>query len=228
MPVGYIDRWKISEETIVINRLKSQSHVLGTFGLQPKRSIPVETWTMNSISLKQLFRPEETESHIYLDTMTKVRMLLKSGLHMEALCLVNAVLEVKYEYLLCRWALLGRDTEMAAFIKNQSGYRTHLEIVKKIVQMTPEPWDVGEKGNYLAILENAEEIYKIRNDYIHDLKFPGGSSFLNTIQVREVEKLLNTFCNSWTLFRGHYYEHITEEGREAISKLRHEYIKKII
>ena len=227
-PMGYIDRWKIYEETIVINRLRNQAHVLGSFGLQAKQPIPVDTWTMNSSSLKQLFRPEETVSNIYLDTMTKVSMLLKTGLHMEALCLVNAVLEVKYEYLLCKWALLGSDAEMAAYIKNQSGYWTHLEIMKKIVQMTPESWDVGEKSNYLAILENAEEIYKIRNDYIHALKLPGGGIFLNTIQVREIEKLLNTFCNSWTLFRGHYYEHITEEGREAISKLRHEYIKKII
>lgn len=203
LPIGYIDKWRIYEETIVINKYQDGTYRLGAFGLQGKQNFGLSgEWSSWSQGLLQMSEPEKHPTNPYDYALQRCRMLLKAGLHIEAFCLLNTLLEVNIRDVLCYCVI--SDPETQNFIAGRMmPHRERLEILKKIAKSTSD--DVIRSNiNYLTQIENAEKIYNLRNDYIHALILPEAEekrpefermNYLGVRQRQYLEELMYGFID---------------------------------
>ena len=166
LPIGYIDRWKVYEETIVINKYKDRSFGIGTFGLQGKPSFNLSGEWQQSMTLLQLSQPEEYPTPPQNNALRRVRMLLKSGWHMEALCLLNAFLEVNLRDVLIN-CIYRPEFEIDLELILKLDYNKLLKILEKISKRGEDIFLCNE--DYLTEIKAAQEILDIRNAYMHRL-----------------------------------------------------------
>jgi len=203
LPIGYIDKWKIYEETIVLHKHKDGTYSLGTFGLQGKQSFGLSgEWSSWSLALHQMSEPEKYPTSPYDYALRRCRMLLKAGLHIEAFCLLNALLEVNIKDVLCNCVI--SDTETHNFMTGQMmQHRERLEILKKIAKSTNDDV-IRNDNNYLKKIEDAVKIYGLRNDYIHALTLPEAEDkrpefirmrYLSVKQRQYLEELMHGFID---------------------------------
>ena len=114
--------------------------------------------------------------------------MIKSGLTLEALCLLNGYLEVWYKIALQLSVNNKSDQEL---LKN-FGHGKILDIVKRILA---EPGLFNQYNNeqgqkyYIA----ADQIYRHRNDYLHDLTLPEKFAFMTNIERTKLNNLMQIF-----------------------------------
>lgn len=202
LPIGYIDKWKIYQETIVINKYEDGSHKLGAVSMQGKQSFGLSgKWPSWTSSLQQMSEPNNHPTHPYDYAVKRCRMLVKAGLHMEALCLVDALLEVNIRDVLC--ACMRSDPEVQQIILDRVNHKQQLEILKKIAKFADDEV-IRSSDDYLAKIENARMIYKYRNAYLHELTLfeegtQGSNSnkmqYLTVKQRRYLEELMQGFID---------------------------------
>jgi hypothetical protein len=192
LPIGYIDKWKVYEKTIVIYKYKDGTFGLGYFGLQGRGSFNLSgEYPEWSPGLLQISQPENYPTHPYDYALRRVRMLSKAGLHMEALCLLNAFLEVNIKDTLS--SCIRSTPEDQETLENMN-HRTRLEILRKITKLADDDV-IRNDDSYHIKIENAVEIYKHRNDYVHALKLPERDGYLSIKQRRYFEKLMYGFVD---------------------------------
>ena len=209
LPIGYIDKWKIYEETIVINKNKNGDFSIGSFGLQGKQSFNLSgDWQSNS--LLQVSQPEKYPTHPQAHALQRVRMLVKAGLHMEALCLLNAFLEVNVKGVL--YYCIKSDIEAQKTILEMN-HRQRLEILQKIAKAVEDNFLFGK--DYISRVENAIEIYKHRNDYVHDLTLPKKEETLSVKQRRALENLMYGFIDVFESERWFGWQRRIASGENA-------------
>jgi hypothetical protein len=116
LPIGYINRWKVCEETFVLNKYKDGTFGIGNFGLQGKLGFNFGVEWQQRMSLLQVSQPEEYPTHPQTNALRRVRLLVREGLHMEALCLLNTFLEVNIRDVLIK--CIKSDTKAQKLILN--------------------------------------------------------------------------------------------------------------
>ena len=202
LPIGYIDKWKIYEETIVINKYEDETYSLGSFSLQGKQNFGLKgEWRSQTSGLLQISEPEKRPTHPYDYALKRCRMLLQGGLHIEAFCLLNTLLEVNIKDVLCHCVI--SDPEIYNFMNSQTiQHRDRLKILNNIVKYTDNI--IYNNSAYLIKLKKVEEIYNIRNAYIHALILPEAEEqrpefermrYLSIKQRKYLETLMHDFVD---------------------------------
>ncbi len=219
LPVGYIDRQKIYQEMILINKNKNDSFSTGTFFLSAKPNFfnLSGNWQQNH-TLLQVSQPEKYPTHPQDFALQRVRMLVKAGWHMEALCLLNAFLEVNVKTAL--YHCMKSDYEAQKTILTMN-HRQLLEILQKVAKSTEGNLLFGK--DYMSRVENAIEIYRHRNDYVHNLTLPENEQSLTVKQRRALESLMYGFIDVFESGRWFMWQIRVESGEDAdiISIIQH-------
>lgn len=116
---------------------------------------------------------EKAKAFYETSPISHIRKLVDNGLTLEAVCLVNAYLEVTFKRLLIM-CILRDKTNCDSFdegkieIINSWGHRRNLNLLYEIIINDHAHSAVYEQyGDYI---KSAKQIYKHRNDYIHDLE----------------------------------------------------------
>jgi hypothetical protein len=189
-PIGYIDRWTLYERTLVVLRHRDGSYRLGAFGVQGRYSFDVQGWRPPGVSLQkfQAQLPEKTTDFRHL--LANIRVLLKMGLHMEALCLFNGVAEVAVKDQM-QVALHAAGTAARGCELEQLGHRGRLHLLQEVE--LPEIEALTEK--FMSGVSKLHHIYDIRNDYLHGLWQPRGEFFLSIRVRQDIEELLEPFMS---------------------------------
>jgi hypothetical protein len=190
LPIGYIDKWKVHQETIVINKNRNGVFSIGNFGLQGKQSFNLSGGWRSNQSLRQVSQPEKYPTHPQAHALQKVRMLIKLGLHMEELCLLNAFIEVNVKTVLYHCMKSEHEAQKTILKMN---HRQRLEILQKISKVTE--CNILFGNDYISRVKSAIEIYKHRNDYVHDLTLPDNQQNLTVKQRQGIERLMHGFID---------------------------------
>lgn len=253
IPIGYIDDWKVREDTIVIHRTENGAFNMGNFGLQCGGYLPPNNLN-EGLGVKSVFDPESCDNNISSHIKSKVRLYLKRGMHMEAVCLMSSYLEMKYASLLLYWA--SSDSVWTQKLISE-GYRGHLKIVSEIVARVlthlHNICDDKVEKNLLTCLQNAKELYQLRNDYLHSFILPGmrdgvtpevvkmlkpieGTLYAHQLikhpqllfseERKRIEALLEPFCDVWTDGRVSSYEkELMTKGRFLLEEMKDIFLK---
>lgn len=194
LPAGYIDRWKVYHDTIVVYRMADGSHRLGAFGFQGRTTYELSGEWVHHAGLSQMSSPPERPVHPYDYALGRARMLLRTGFHLEALCLVDAFLEVSVKDSLR--ACAGGQMDVVEAIGRRRNHRQRLELLKEVVGTVADEI-VRTDVEYRERISRAGEIQDYRNAYLHDVSLPGrfDAPLLDTRQRLQIERLLEGFVD---------------------------------
>lgn len=202
LPIGYIDKWKMQKDVIALHYYEDETCGLGSFACQGEYNFNLDGEWFPGLGLLQMSEPTKHATHPYDYARQRCRRLLKAGLHIEAFCLLNSLLEINIRDVLCMCVRFNPDIyHFMAGYKMQ--HRERLEILKKIVESKNED-TFYDKSDYLAKLKKVEEIYNHRNDYIHSLILPTTKKdqhqsqhmmHLSIKQRKYVEELMHDFID---------------------------------
>lgn len=113
----------------------------------------------------------------------KVRIMLERGLTLEAVCILNGYLETQFKL-----TLLIPLKGAKAFSKvEKADYSWVLTYIKKNAKNSARGKD------YLSL---ANEIRKMRNEYLHEFIYPEESPFLTNKKRMEIEQLCHYFIDA--------------------------------
>ncbi|MGF6936961.1 hypothetical protein OKW41_006123 [Paraburkholderia sp. UCT70] len=167
---------KMAAGNVVIHRLQHA----GSFGLQ----VP-GTWGP-SVGLAAVSFGTESSMSPLRRALARVSMMAESGFTMEALLLVNSVLEVAVKQVLC--AVVQDDNELLHRVES-IGHRQRLAILANVA--ADASLNVGPQ--LAQKIAAADKLYDHRNDYIHDLALPAKKLVLDGKERSDLSKILDQF-----------------------------------
>ena len=98
---------------------------------------------------------------------SRIDQMIEAGFALEALTVANAFLEVLLQESLA--GVVSKDKKAESIIRG-IGHRYRINLLKKIVDAKTEP-GIGS-DEFHDFTQSVEEIYNIRNNYLHQLKLP--------------------------------------------------------
>jgi hypothetical protein len=193
IPIGFIDERKIFEDVIILNKYENGSYDLGVFNLSGKQDFNLSGKWNGGVGLQQIANQEQYPVHPQENALRRIRLLLKQGLHMEALCLLNAFLEVNICSVLC--SFINNDSEKIKII-NKIGHRARIKLFKEIVKSFNNS-NIIIDNNYIKTIINVYKIYKYRNNYVHELLMPNNEHYLSSKTKNELFEIMFSFTDPW-------------------------------
>jgi hypothetical protein len=194
LPNGYVDYWKIRTATLVIKKQSDGTNVLGLSGFQTQYSFGLSGRGSTEISLLQVSRPEDHPVHPYDYAMARARMLVKSGLHLEALCLVDSLLEINVRSILLAWT--SGHNSLQTFVNDKLNHKNSLRILRKLARECDDDL-IKSDESYHRLFDDALQIHSLRNSYIHELQLPNSERAwpMSMAHRQTVETLIHHFID---------------------------------
>ena len=147
-------------------------------------------WSTQYGAIREVYEPALNPMGHRKYVRQRIRQMIKAGFGIEALAPLNAFIEVSV-----RDALISPCVpHMEAMINLHSmSYRRRLSIVRRLVNSPLDP-TLSEIGGSLLV-DTMIEIYKHRNDYVHDLRLPGREPWLSVEGRRRIEEYASKFAD---------------------------------
>ena len=190
-PMTHVSPFSLQRQSLILRRTRSGKFLLGSWiSIGPQAFALSGHWN-HPVGLDAVSDAPVGYQGRFQRALSRLRMLIESGFHMEAVVLVNSILEVSISSSLCQCAM--DDPSLAERIR-QLGHHRRMEILSELVQVREtSPISAG----IAEYLHTAFELYALRNNYVHDLEFPEKGAVLSHREQLELHRMLQHFADPW-------------------------------
>lgn len=190
-PMEHVSRFTLQRQFLIIRRTRSDKQFLGSLISIDTQGKELSGYWCDPVGLDAVSDAPVGYQGKSQRALSRLRMLIENGFHMEAVVLVNSILEVSVSSAICQCAV--GNPPLASQIQ-LLGHRRRLEILSELVEAHVTDSFSEEVAEYLHA---AFELYKHRNDYVHDLAFPEKGAVLSHHEQRELHHMLQHFSDPW-------------------------------
>ncbi|QJC26865.1 hypothetical protein G8D25_23625 [Ralstonia solanacearum] len=190
VPIGHISPFSLQRRFLVLHRKRSGTIAVGTFSSVEPGAFALQGQWRHPVGLEFVSDSSQPANHSLRRALSRLRMLTEAGFHMEAVVLANSVLEVSVTSALTA-SVFDRAELQADVAKLGHGMRLTLLEELAVVNAVDDK-HVDERK---AIVSDMRQIYRHRNDYVHELTMPGEVPFLDFRSQRSVHNLVRRFSD---------------------------------
>ena len=188
-PPGHMAEDDLLRSQLIFARMQDGECRVRFMGGQSRQSFELSDWPEGKTTLA-LRDPTTRRQQDFWDVASRVRQLIEAGFAIEAVVVANAFIETLLKQSFMN--IMKGKPEAQSFLE-KSNHRDRLKIFRKIVESRIQPsWATEEFLNFLVSIE---EVYRIRNDYAHELTLPVEDPWkivdMDMIAKRELEFMLS-------------------------------------
>jgi hypothetical protein len=192
IPIAHVSPLSLQRRFTIIHKLQSGQKRLGLYASFGGHSFNLQGEWRLSGALESVADGTTSTLHPMRRSLSRLRMLMEGGFIMEALVLMNSILEVSVSAAL---ETAANDSEDVLFRVKTLGHRMRLQLLE---DLTKQDRSQHLGGAYDAFINAALGIYDCRNAYVHELVMPDKERFLDYREQRRVIELMSPFSE---LFR---------------------------
>jgi hypothetical protein len=191
VPPGYVKRDALYRHGIILGRLANGGVRWQGGGPTWSQSFALSgIWPDHGAAIREVLYPEENPLGHRRHIPRRVRQMADAGFTMEAIALLSAFIEVFVRDALIAAVFPDREAIRATV---KIGHRARLDVLRKL-----NSTDAGfSHPIFSQTLTLAFEIYKHRNEYLHDLALPSQEAWLSADKEKEIERLISAFAEPW-------------------------------
>lgn len=221
VPIAHVTPASLQQRFMLVHRLESGRKIFGGYsqGGSPYNFALKGVWQLGG-ALASVGDGTVSTQHPLRRSLSRLRMLLESGFRMEALVLMNSILEV---------TVLGA---LQATVKDSPdvwdrvrllGHGRRLKLLEELRVL--EELDSGH-NTLRQFIDSAEGVYEYRNMYVHALIMPDEERFLDYREQRKILELMKPFSDVFLQDQWFHWLQSVSFGGEKIGTAIAEYCER--
>lgn len=189
-PLSHQSPTSLQRQYIILQRKRSGQTCLGYYSSSGRGSgyILEGEWS-DRFGLNAVSDAPQFSIHPVSRSLIRLRMLIEVGFHMEAVVLANGIVEASLFMALCNSVL--HDPTLEHTVRN-FGHQMRLQLLERIVGQCDDLYQMNKNK---VLIDIAKQLYRHRNDYVHDLALPTRTHLLAYRLQKELESLLRHFSD---------------------------------
>ena len=210
VPIAHVSLLSLQRRFTIIHKLKSGQKRLGLYAAVSRHSFGLQGEWRLSGALESVADGTLSTVHPMRRSLSRLRMLMDSGFIMEALVLINSILEVSASAAL--EAAVQDCGDTVSQVKDL-GHSLRLQLLKHLSEQ-PDAQRLGQPLDEFII--SAGYVYKYRNAYVHELALPDKDRFLDYREQRKVIDLMKPFSELFSQDRWFQWLHLVSCGGNEV------------
>jgi hypothetical protein len=210
VPIAHVSLLSLQRRFTIIHKLQSGQKRLGLYASLGGHSFNLQGEWHLSGALESVADGTTPTLHPMRRSLSRLRMLMEGGFIMEALVLMNSILEVSVSAAL-ETASNGSE-DILSRVKTL-GHRMRLQLLEALTKQDG-PRNLGQA--YDAFIGAALGIYDCRNAYVHELVMPDKERFLDYREQRRVIELMSPFRETFRQDQWFRWLHIVSCGGNEV------------
>lgn len=191
-PVGHVSPFSLQRHFLILHKTKAGSVSLGTFSSAGSKSFGLQGQWQHSVGHDLVSDDPHQPHHPVRRALSRLRMLTETGFHMEAVVLTNSILEVAVASALA--ASVAGHADLQREVK-QLGHGVRLSLLDELTSVGAI--DQKHTDERKTLVSDIRQIYRHRNDYVHELTMPGEVPFLDFRSQRNMYNLVRRFSDAF-------------------------------
>ncbi len=210
VPIAHVSPSSLQRRFTVIHKLRSGQKRLGHYSSFTGHSFNLKGEWHLSGALESVADGTTSTLHPMRRSLSRLRMLMEGGFLMEALVLINSILEVSVSAAV---ETAANDCDGVLSRVKSLGHRMRLQLLE---ELSKQEWPQNQGGAQEAFVYAALGIYDCRNAYVHQLVMPDKGRFIDYREQRRVIELMSPFSDVFRQDQWFRWLHAISIGNDEV------------